>query len=174
MLTLGHRSNTFRTVKATLMMLALVTISLFINDMAFASVDVHHFKSPENEARYQALVGELRCPKCQNTNLAGSGAGLADDLKQRVYQMVEAGQSDAQIRDYMVQRYGDFITYKPPMRAGTWLLWWGPLVLLLSAGLMIIVRARRQPSARKPALSPAEHERLQRLLKGQTDTDASL
>lgn len=174
MRTLAGRLGMYSYVKATLTVLSLVTVLFLINDMAFAGVDVHRFKSPENEVRYQALVDELRCPKCQNTNLAGSGAGLADDLKQRVYQMVEAGQTDAQIREYMVQRYGDFITYKPPMRASTWLLWWGPLVLLLSAGLMIIVRARRQPPTRKSALSPAEHERLQRLLKGQTDTDASL
>lgn len=145
---------------------------LCVSAQALATVDVHSFHSPAEELRYQALLNELRCPKCQNTNLAGSEAGLAEDLKQRIYQMVEAGQSDEQIRQYLVQRYGDFITYKPPMRAGTLLLWWGPLLLLLAVGTLIIARARRKP-VREKALSPAEHARLQRLLAGQSDTDAT-
>lgn len=135
-----------------------------------ASVDVREFNNPVEEARYRALIDELRCPKCQNTNLAGSDAGLAGDLKDRVYQQVREGRSDAEIRDYLVDRYGDFITYKPPMRAGTFLLWWGPLLLLLIVGTILIARARRKPVRSKP-LSPEEHARLQRLLAGQTDVE---
>lgn len=138
--------------------------------VAQASVDVREFNNPVEEARYRALIDELRCPKCQNTNLAGSDAGLAGDLKDRVYQQVREGRSDAEIRDYLVDRYGDFITYKPPMRAGTFLLWWGPLLLLLVVGSVLIARARRKPVRNKP-LSPEEHARLQRLLAGQTDVE---
>ncbi len=138
--------------------------------LAHASIDVHEFRDQAEEARYRALIEELRCPKCQNTNLAGSDAELASDLKERVYEQVREGRSDAEIRKYLVDRYGDFITYKPPLRAGTFLLWWGPFLLLAGAGLALIARARRKPVRGKP-LSPAEHARLQRLLSGQSDVE---
>lgn len=139
--------------------------------VAQAAVDVREFRNPAEEARYRALIEELRCPKCQNTNLAGSDAGLAADLKERVYQQVREGRSDAEIRNYLVARYGDFITYKPPMRAGTFLLWWGPLLLLVIVGGILISRARRKPVRGKP-LNPEEHARLQRLLAGQPDVES--
>lgn len=138
--------------------------------LAQASVDVREFRNEAEEARYRALIDELRCPKCQNTNLAGSDAGLAADLKDKVYEQVRDGRSDAEIRDYLVARYGDFITYKPPMRAGTFLLWWGPLLLLVGVGLTLILRARGKPARAQP-LSAEEKARLQRLLSGQNDVE---
>lgn len=127
-----------------------------------AAVDVRPFRNAAEEARYQALVAELRCPKCQNTNLAGSDAGLAADLKDRVFTLLQEGRSDDEIRQYLVSRYGDFITYKPPLRLGTWVLWWGPLVLLLVVGFLLFRRAG-QPPRDKP-LDAAEQARLQALL----------
>ena len=79
---------------------------------------------------YRALIEEFRCPKCQNQNLAGSDAPIAQDLKQKTYELVKDGRSDAEIRQYMYERYGDFISYKPPVRPSTWILWFFPPLLL--------------------------------------------
>ena len=105
------------------------------------------------------------CPKCQNTNLAGSDAGLAGDLKDRVYEQIKAGQSDGEIRDYLIARYGDFITYKPPVRASTFVLWFGPFILLIVAGFTMWRRTRGVIAKPRP-LSSQEAEQLQRVLSG--------
>ena len=148
-------------------------ISLLLASLSsVASIDVRDFRSPADEARYRALIDELRCPKCQNTNLAGSDAGLADDLKTRVYEQIQAGKSDSEIRDYLIARYGDFISYKPPLRASTLLLWWGPGLLLVSVGLLLGRRSLRKPARVKP-LDAAEQARLQRLLTGQAESPLS-
>jgi cytochrome c-type biogenesis protein CcmH len=133
-----------------------------------AAVDVRDFDTPLQEIRYRSLVDELRCPKCQNTNLAGSDAGLAGDLKDRVYEQVKAGQSDGEIRDYLIARYGDFITYKPPMRGSTFVLWFGPFVLLLVAGFIMWRRTRGVVPKGKP-LSAQETAQLQRVLMGEQE-----
>lgn len=138
---------------------------------AQARVDVREFRNAAEEQRYQALIDELRCPKCQNTNLSGSDAELAEDLKKKVYRLMRDGHSDAEIRDYLVVRYGDFITYKPPLRVGTLLLWIGPALLLVIAGLVLVLRAPARAPRQKP-LSPQEHARLQQLLSGRSDPDA--
>lgn len=146
------------------MMRLLVLIGLLAcASVSSAAIDVRDFRNPADEARYRALIDELRCPKCQNTNLAGSDAGLADDLKTRVYEQIQAGRSDGEIRDYLVARYGDFISYKPPMRASTLLLWWGPALLLVGVALALWRRSLRKPSRIKP-LDAAEQASLQRLL----------
>lgn len=152
----------------SLLLIALLTSSL----STFAAIDVRDFRSPADEARYRALIDELRCPKCQNTNLAGSDAGLADDLKTRVYEQIQAGKSDSEIRDYLIARYGDFISYKPPLRASTLLLWWGPALLLISVALVLWRRSLRKPARIKP-LDAAEQARLQRLLTGLADSPAA-
>ncbi|UXZ05115.1 cytochrome c-type biogenesis protein [Moraxella nasicaprae] len=109
---------------------------------ATASIDLHQFDSPEQENRYRALIEELRCPKCQNQNLAGSDAPIAQDLKQQTYEMIKAGRSDTEIRNYMFERYGDFISYKPPIRPSTWILWFFPPVLLLMLLLGWLYKSR--------------------------------
>ena len=88
------------------------------------------FSSPLNKARYQSLVEELRCPKCQNQNLADSGAGIAVDLRELVYRMIEQGKTDQEVVDYMVARYGTFVLYRPQHSTGKFLLWYGPFILL--------------------------------------------
>jgi cytochrome c-type biogenesis protein CcmH len=128
-----------------------------------AAVDVRDFASELEERRYRSLVAELRCPKCQNTNLAGSDAGLADDLKDRVHLLLRQGASDDEIRQHMIERYGDFVSYKPPMRPATWLLWWGPLLLLV-VGLAVMFFRRQPAQARVKPLSADEKKRLQALL----------
>ena len=118
------------------------------------------------EQRLNAIAEELRCLVCQNESLAASRADLAMDLKREVREQIKAGKSDAEIRDFMVKRYGDFVLYRPPLKESTLLLWIGPFALLLAgfAGLTIFVRRRR--TAQGAALSPEDERRADALLKG--------
>lgn len=141
----------------------LLLLLLLAGSRTFAAIDAYEFRTPEEEQRFRTLIEELRCPKCQNTNLAGSDAAVAKDLKDRVYQLIEEGKTDEQIRQHLVDRYGDFITYKPPVRTGTLLLWGGPVVLLLCAGAVLVWRVRR-PAAAPAPLSDEELARLRTLL----------
>jgi cytochrome c-type biogenesis protein CcmH len=125
---------------------------------AAGPVDVYQFESTEQEARYRALIAEFRCPKCLNTNLAGSDAPIAQDLRRTVHRLVVTeGLSDQQIRDYLQDRYGDFVLYNPPFRPGTWLLWLAPAVFAL-VGALVLWRLLRQPPA--DPLSEQERARL--------------
>lgn len=101
--------------------------------------------TPQQSERYHALITELRCLVCQNQNIADSNAPLAEDLRQQVLEMIEQGKTDAQIKTYLVERYGDFVLYRPPLKPSTWVLWGSPFLLLI-IGLLIawrIVAARR-------------------------------
>lgn len=138
-------------------------LSLFAMMPALAAIDVYEFESAEQEQRYRALIDELRCPKCQNQNLSGSDAPVAKDLRERTYRLMQEGKSDAEIRSYLVERYGDFITYRPPLRASTLLLWLGPLLLLLGVAAVLVWRVRR-PAAGPAPLSEEERRRLAQLL----------
>lgn len=145
------------------MKLFVSALLLLVSLGTHAAIDVHEFESPEQEQRYRLLIDELRCPKCQNQNLAGSDAGVATDLKNRAYELMMEGKSDEEIRTYMIERYGDFITYRPPVRGSTMLLWMGPFVLLLLGAVILVWRVRR-PAAAPAAISAEERERLARLL----------
>ena len=125
--------------------------------------DVFEFDNPELEKRYQALIAELRCPKCLNTNLAGSDAPIAQDLRRTVHRLLtEEGLSDAEIRAWLQERYGDFVLYDPPFRPDTWVLWLAPAGFLI-AGFLVLARLLRQPAAEP--LSESEHARLRDLLE---------
>ena len=95
------------------------------------------FDSPEQQARFNQLAHELRCTVCQNQTLADSDAQLAHDLRDEVYKMLKTGKSNDEIKQFMVQRYGDFVLYRPPVQKNTYLLWIGPLVLLLGGALIL-------------------------------------
>lgn len=131
------------------------------------TVEPRSFDDAAQEARYRNLIAELRCLVCQNQNLADSDADLAKDLREETYSMIRAGQSDEQIISFMVNRYGDFVLYRPPVKSTTFLLWFGPL-LLVAAGLFIVVlqvRRRAAAAAKKsPSLSPEERKRIDDLL----------
>ena len=135
---------------------------------ASAFIDTREFDDPAQFDRYRMLTEELRCPKCQNQNIADSNAPIAGDLRAEVYQMLQAGQSDEQIVDFMLARYGDFVLYKPRLSAGTLLLWFGPLLFLMAGGvtLFVMIRRNRQTSSQAGNLTAAEQDRLQQLLKG--------
>ena len=116
-----------------------------------------------------ALAEELRCLVCQNESLAASRADLAMDLKREVRELIRGGKSDAEIRDFLVQRYGDFVLYRPPLKESTLLLWVGPFMLLVAgfAGVAIFVRRRR--GAQSAALSAEDEARADTLLQKRTD-----
>jgi len=113
---------------------------------AQTAIERVQFTSAENKALYAKLTNEFRCLKCQNQNLAGSAAGIADDLKLQIFEMVEAGKSGAEITDFMVARYGDFILYRPAFKPLTLLLWLLPGVMLVLGILSIYRMSSRQAS----------------------------
>ncbi len=144
---------------------------------ALASLSVHANEAlplaedPVVEKRMVAISEELRCLVCQNESLAGSRADLALDLKREIRGLIKAGKSDAEIMDFMVSRYGDFVRYRPPMTPVTWLLWFGPFLLLAGAvyALVRIVRGSQRGNAAAPTtLDEAQRARAQSLLQ---DTD---
>lgn len=121
-------------------------------------------ENPALEARVNVLASELRCLVCQNQTIADSNATLAIDLKNQIREKMQNGETDAQITDYMVARYGDFVLYRPPFKAATLMLWLGPLLLVLT-GLFVLYRRLKNVSAQSPVeLSSAERERAARLL----------
>lgn len=126
---------------------------------AATPVDVFEFETAEQESRYRALIDEFRCPKCLNTNLSGSDAPIAQDLRRTVHRLlVEDGLSDQQIRDFLQERYGDFVLYNPPFRPGTYVLWLAPVMFLL-IGAFVLFRVVRQPP-RELTLSEDEQKRI--------------
>lgn len=121
---------------------------------------------PAVEARVMKLSETLRCLVCQNQSIAESNADLANDLKRQVREMIAAGKHDDEIRDYMVERYGDFVLYEPPLKTSTLLLWAGPAALLLLAlgGFVLTVRTRQRQQTPAAALSEADKARARALL----------
>lgn len=146
-----------------------IALILGLSPAAFAAIDVHQFQNPAQEQRYHRWIEELRCPKCQNQNIAGSNAPLSQDLRQRVYEMIIDGRSDEEINDFMVARYGDFITYRPPLKPTTWVLWFGPLMGMLFAVLLLGLWIRRRSHEPSPELSEPERNRLKALLTAGED-----
>lgn len=122
-------------------------------------------ENPQAEARLKALAVELRCLVCQNQTLADSNAPLAEDLRREVREMIAKNMSDQEIIDFLVERYGDFVLYRPPLRATTTLLWIGPFLLLAIAGTaLILALRRRQKTLPDVVVSDADHERVEQLL----------
>ena len=123
-------------------------------------------QDPVVEKRMVAISAELRCLVCQNESLAGSRADLAMDLKREIRSQIQAGKSDAEIMDFMVSRYGDFVRYRPPVNPVTWLLWFGPFVLLAGAvyGLVRIVRTHQRDAEPQP-LDEAQRAKAQSILQ---------
>jgi cytochrome c-type biogenesis protein CcmH len=145
----------------------LAALLMVLTTAAFAAINAYEFNDPAQEQRFRALVAELRCPKCQNQTIADSNAPLSQDLRQRVFEMMQQGHSDSDIIAFMVARYGDFITYRPPLRPLTWVLWFGPCTLMAIVTLLLIVWLRRQRN-RTSELSEQERARLNTLLADST------
>lgn len=127
-----------------------IAFLLCVSLSAMAATDIYQFDTPEQEQRFRILLDELRCPKCQNQSLADSDAGIAQDMRARVETMIKEGKSNDEIVDYFVARYGDFVSYRPPVTPTTSILWLAPL-LLLGSGAVVIVLLLRRASARVDA-----------------------
>ena len=110
---------------------SLVFLLTLTSVFAVAEVMLYPFDNELEELRFHSLLGELRCPKCQNQSLADSDSPIAHDLREKVYALIQDGKSDQEIRDYLINRYGEFISYRPALKGTNWLLWLGPAVLLL-------------------------------------------
>ena len=146
-----------------------VLMTLMFSFSAAAVIDVYDFETEEQEALFRTLTAELRCPKCQNNNLADSNASIAKDMRQKTYNMVTEGQNEDQIVTYWIDRFGNFVLYKPPVTLGTAILWVGPGLFVLFGGLIIVRNSRRKVSVemddRDEELSSAEKDRLAKILK---------
>lgn len=135
-----HRKSRNRALGA-LLQLAL----LLVTGLAFAqAIDPLPFKDHAQEVRFQSLTRELRCLVCQNENLADSNADLARDLRHEVFDLMQQGKSDDEIKQYLVDRYSDFVLYDPPVKSSTVLLWFGPLAILLAGAVVVVVTIRRR------------------------------
>lgn len=129
-----------------------------------APIETFKFDSPEAEKTFHKLSEELRCLVCQNQNIAESNADLAKDLRLEIYTMLKKGKTEAEIVDFMVQRYGDYVLYRPPFRPMTWLLWFGPAIVF-AIGLFFVLRFMRsqKTDAQMESLSDADIERIKNL-----------
>lgn len=123
--------------------IAVLMLGLCIAPIALA-VDPLPFRDRAQEVRFQQLTKQLRCLVCQNQDLADSDAELAKDLRKQVFDMMQAGKSDADIKQYLVERYNDFVLYDPPLKPGTWLLWFSPFVLVVGGAVVVARVVRRR------------------------------
>ncbi|MFW7522930.1 cytochrome c-type biogenesis protein [Vibrio ostreicida] len=150
-------------------MKAMITAFVFVLVLPFtvgAAIQIYEFDTLEQEQQFKELGSTLRCPKCQNNTIADSNAELAVDLRQKVYEMTKAGKSKQDIVDYMIDRYGNFVTYKPPFTAATSILWLGPFFVVVFGFGVIVLRTRsRRVASESEAIWTAEKEvRLNKLL----------
>lgn len=149
--------------------IALVLVITFCVAVGHAREAAPAASDPALEKRVTALASELRCLVCQNQSLADSNAPLAADLREEIREKMRSGESDNEIVDFMVDRYGDFVLYRPPLKGSTIVLWTGPL-LLVFGGVIVLYRRLHAPAAQaEPQLSAADHERAARLLDVRED-----
>ncbi|WP_058912716.1 cytochrome c-type biogenesis protein [Entomohabitans teleogrylli] len=133
---------------------------------AQAAIDTYQFKDEAQEQQFRQLTEQLRCPKCQNNSIADSNAMIASDMREKVYELMQQGKNKQQVIEYMVDRYGNFVTYDPPLTPSTLILWLLPALFVVGGAVVIVRRARRpQGAAEQTHLSESEEQRLQRLLK---------
>lgn len=149
-----------RIVKVYGILLALV---LFSAGVQADNIDTYSFATVAQEQQYRQLTASLRCPKCQNNSIADSNAMIAGDMRLKVYQLLQAGQTPEQVKAYMVARYGNFVSYQPPVTPSTLILWAGPALFVIIGALVIILRSRKR--AVRVELDAEQQQRLDALLK---------
>lgn len=149
-----------------LVMSVLLLSVLWIGSASAGPVETFKFKDEATKLRFQILSKELRCPKCQNQNLADSNAKIAVDLRKNLYNLLQEGKTDQEIIDFMVYRYGDFVLYRPQLKKQTYILWFGPIVIILGFALSVIfvLRKRSKGKANELALSSKEQANLDDIL----------
>lgn len=148
------------------MRLITLLLAALLSWSAAAAIDTYKFDSVAQEQQYRELTEQLRCPKCQNNSIADSNAIIAEDMRAKVYELMMQGQDKQQVIDYMVVRYGNFVTYEPPVTPATLILWVGPLLFVLIGGAVVILRTRhRRTGTHNEEFSEQEQRRLAALLK---------
>lgn len=155
-------SRSIRSILCTLLLLSCANVS-------HAVIETYEFSSSSLEQRYRQLSAELRCPKCQNQNIADSNAPIAQDLRKLLYKQLEAGASDEEILEYMVSRYGEFVRYKPRFTGVTLMLWLMPVILFFGAIIILVtvLRGSRKEQA-ATSISAEEQRQLDKLLENDT------
>ena len=146
----------------------IAVLGLVLSAGAWGAIETYQFADEVERKRYRSFVAELRCPKCQNQNLADSDAPIAKDLRRELHRLIRDGKSDIEIVDYMVSRHGEFILYTPPFKAATAVLWLAPAVLLL-LGIGVVWHLVRRRGSAPPPLSAQEQQRLRALLGEKDD-----
>ncbi len=142
-----------------------VVMLLLLPFSLHADIDAYEFEDPAKEVLYKKLIKELRCTVCQNQDIADSNAELAQDLRRKTYQMVQEGKDEAYVLDYMSQRYGDFVLYRPRLQTNTLLLWVGPFIIML-VGVFVLLRIiRRKPETGIDELNEDDRKRAEQLLE---------
>lgn len=169
------------------MIFRVLLISFLSISSAWAAIDTFTFSEPNKRELFQELAEELRCPKCQNQNLSDSNSPIAADMRREIYRMVEEGQSGEQVTNFMVERYGDFVRYRPKNDESTWLLWYGPIGLIgLGLVVVIIIAGRKkktvseaQPTTQESTAnvtdmekSTTDKEKLEKLLANFDDKES--
>lgn len=153
----------------------IVLLLILLPLSAGAAIDTYEFKDEETRQRFRQLTFELRCPKCQNQNLQDSNSPIAADLRDEVYKMLQAGNNNDEIVDFMVARYGEFVLYKPPVNQMTYVLWYGPFVLVvIGIGVILLLSRKRKKQPQEEgseaqsdpevSLNTDEAERLKKIL----------
>lgn len=157
-----------------LFIVVLTILALMTTSTVNASpVETFEFRDEVTKIRFQALSKELRCPKCQNQNLADSNSAIAIDLRRELYDLLQQGKADIEIVNFMVSRYGEFVLYRPRVSSITYILWFGPALLILIGVIVVIVILRKKPAAKEDlALSTQQQDKLQQLLNA-NKTDIS-
>ena len=162
----------------TKMLVTIITLSGLLFSSVFSAtagpVDTYVFQDKVTEIRFNALNKELRCPKCQNQNLADSNSPIAADLRREVYEMLNEGKADMEITNYMVQRYGEFVLYRPRVSSLTYVLWFGPALFIIIGLIIVMVVVKRKPIEKsKIDLSTTEQKTLSELLQSNNSASES-
>lgn len=151
--------------QTSMLMALLLSFSLMLfSHNSQAAIESFEFDNAQQEQTFHELTKLLRCPKCQNNNIADSNAELAKDLRNKTYELVTQGQTKEQVIDYMVARFGNFVRYDPPVTPATIFLWLGPLLFIVF-GLLVLFRQIKKQTPKAMDLDLEEQEKLQQLLK---------
>lgn len=148
------------------MKIVIMIMIFWASPVLFAADDLYAFDNEQQMKQFQSLIKQYRCPKCQNQTIADSSAPLAKDLRDRVHQMIKAGKDDVAITTYLVDRYGDFVNYSPPVKPSTWFLWFAPIIIIILIFFIVFRRIKHNEShSEKMTTTSADHERIHSILK---------
>jgi len=146
------------------LVLLMILVPAWVSPLHAAGLEAFDFTGNVDEGRFKSLIVKLRCLVCQNQSLADSDADLAHDLRREVFELMDKGESDQAIVDFLVARYGDFVLYSPPVKPETWVLWYGPFVLLVIGLIVLAYTVRKRKHQSQPTFSKQEQQRLKQLL----------